>query len=295
MRELELQSPRMSGEDITAWQKFLSRKGFALGSADGYFGPRSHDATVLFQRRHRLYPDGIVGPRTRRVAREEGFMAPTPPHAPTPKMPPPPPTTRPPRPPRQGGVVPPNSTNYPPNPGNLPHPSLEVSQRLFGSFSYKKDPANSYNGRGIIVTDGWDKKNIVMAKIPQLKGIHIPADEGGGISGGRMQFHRLAVGQVQRLFKAWEDAGLLYLIRSYSGSYVPRFIGKSKHLSNHAFGAAFDINKEWNPQYKTPAATGKTGSVRELVPIANDLGFYWGGHYSASISDGMHFEVVVLK
>lgn len=96
MRELELKSPRMSGDDITAWQRFLSRKGFPVGRADGYFGPQTHDATVAFQRRHRLYPDGIVGPRTRRIAREEGFVSPTPPRAPTPRMPTPPPTNRPP-------------------------------------------------------------------------------------------------------------------------------------------------------------------------------------------------------
>jgi hypothetical protein len=29
--------------------------------------------------------------------------------------------------------------------------------------------------------------------------------------------------------------------------------------------------------------------VRELVPIANKHGFYWGGHYSKR-ADGMHFE-----
>jgi hypothetical protein len=31
--------------------------------------------------------------------------------------------------------------------------------------------------------------------------------------------------------------------------------------------------------------------VRELVPIANAFGFYWGGHFGAGRVDGMHFEV----
>jgi hypothetical protein len=31
--------------------------------------------------------------------------------------------------------------------------------------------------------------------------------------------------------------------------------------------------------------------VRELVPIANELGWYWGGHYRKRL-DGMHFELV---
>ena len=34
-------------------------------------------------------------------------------------------------------------------------------------------------------------------------------------------------------------------------------------------------------------------SVRELVPIAHDHGFYWGGHFSRC--DGMHFEVARVQ
>jgi hypothetical protein len=34
---------------------------------------------------------------------------------------------------------------------------------------------------------------------------------------------------------------------------------------------------------------GQKGSVRELVQIANNNGFYWGGHFSRK--DGMHFEI----
>ena len=50
-------------------------------------------------------------------------------------------------------------------------------------------------------------------------------------------------------------------------------------LSNHAWGTAFDINAKWNPFTHIPALVGSTGSVRELVKIANDFGFYWGGHF----------------
>ena len=34
------------------------------------------------------------------------------------------------------------------------------------------------------------------------------------------------------------------------------------------------------------------GCVRELVPIAHDHGFYWGGHFTRQ--DGMHFELARL-
>ena len=65
-------------------------------------------------------------------------------------------------------------------------------------------------------------------------------------------------------------------------------------LSNHAFGTAFDINVPFNPLGARPALIGKQGSVRELVPIANEHGFFWGGHFGKR-PDGMHFEVAVLK
>lgn len=37
---------------------------------------------------------------------------------------------------------------------------------------------------------------------------------------------------------------------------------------------------------------GKQGCVRELVEIATEQGFYWGGHFK-SRPDGMHFEVAI--
>ena len=41
--------------------------------------------------------------------------------------------------------------------------------------------------------------------------------------------------------------------------------------------------------FEQPALLGEKGCVRELVPIAHDHGFYWGGHFTRQ--DGMHFEV----
>lgn len=69
---------------------------------------------------------------------------------------------------------------------------------------------------------------------------------------------------------------LIRLVLTYAGSFDPRFIrGSTTTLSNHAFGSAFDINAEWNPLGHTPAPKGTEGSVRELVPIAHEYGFYW--------------------
>jgi hypothetical protein len=110
-----------------------------------------------------------------------------------------------------------------------------------------------------------------------------------------IQFHRLAAKQLQGMWAEWESAKLLDRVLVYDGSFVPRFVrGSRRTLSNHAFGSAFDINARYNPLGKRPALVGEKGSVRELVPVANRWGFYWGGHYS-SRPDGMHFEVAFIK
>lgn len=132
-------------------------------------------------------------------------------------------------------------------------------------------------------------KNILTVDILQLNGV----DMGGPTCSGRIKFHRFALAQLQGMWAAWEVAGLLDRVLTYGGSFVPRFIrGSSRSLSNHAFGSAFDINVAWNQLGHEPALKDQEGCVRELVPIANDYGFYWGGHFSRR--DGMHFEVATL-
>ena len=95
------------------------------------------------------------------------------------------------------------------------------------------------------------------------------------------------------LFERWEQAGLKPLVSSWAGAFTPRFTrGSRSVLSNHAYGSAFDINAEWNGLGALPRLLSERGSVRKLVPIANELGFYWGGHFSRR--DGMHFELARL-
>ena len=65
MRNLELKNPHMTGGDVGAWQRFLASKGYAPGRVDNDFGQHTHNATIVFQRNHHLYQDGVVGQRTR--------------------------------------------------------------------------------------------------------------------------------------------------------------------------------------------------------------------------------------
>jgi hypothetical protein len=109
----------------------------------------------------------------------------------------------------------------------------------------------------------------------------------------------VAAEQLKRLWAAWEAAGLLKFVKTFDGAWVPRTIRlKPTVLSNHAYGTAFDINATWNGLMRVAALVGQEGSVRELVPLANAHGFYWGGHWNydgKGASDGMHFEWAVPR
>ena len=106
-------------------------------------------------------------------------------------------------------------------------------------------------------------------------------------------WHKKCEYQLVKLFERLEKENLHTKILSYAGSFNPRFIrGSRTQLSNHAWGTAFDINVPYNGLNKVPALLGQKGCLRELVPIANECGFYWGGHFSRK--DGMHFEIAKI-
>lgn len=205
------------------------------------------------------------------------------PKAPKP-VPPTPPNPLPPQvPPTNAGAPRPGDINWPPRPDfNILTDKNNARANALGRIEYVRA-----KGDFVTITNGWDKQNIIDVSIPQLAKI-----PGGG--GGKVKFHKVAADQLVRLFAAWEAAGLLHFIKTFDGTWVPRTIRmKPTVLSNHAFGTAFDINAKWNGLMKIAAFVGQEGSVRELVPLANAHGFYWGGHWNydgKGASDGMHFE-----
>ena len=175
--------------------------------------------------------------------------------------------------------------SFPPPPGELqPITSNALRASLFGAFDFVHEPLAN-NPENIRILGSWQRDNIVSVPIPQLRkylGERKPAT---------IAFHKIGAERLQSLWQEWDDLGLLNGLISYDGAFVPRFQrGSTRALSNHAFGSAFDLNWEQNQLGRRPADLGERGCLRELVPIANKHGFYWGGHFR-SRPDGMHFEL----
>lgn len=248
-----------TGEAVEHWQQFLIGQNILNDVADGRFGELTEEATKKYQTVKGLTPDGIVAAQTYAKALEDGF----------------------------DGII--DDPDFPPKPDFAPLLSTAARQGIFGKFDFVANPAPD-NPERIKILGDWEPKNIVTVDIPELQGI----DTFGTPNSGKMQFHKKAEPQLKGLWTAWKAKDLLKLVLTFNGSFVPRFIrGSRTVLSNHAFGSAFDINFEWNKLGHTPASVGNKGSVRLLVPIANDYGFYWGGHFN-SRKDGMHFEVAEI-
>jgi len=173
-----------------------------------------------------------------------------------------------------------------PRPGFRPLLTNTQRHAIFGSFEFVSQPLPG-NPENIAILGTWQRENIVQVTLPQLIGVP------GAPRDGRVWFHKHGAEQLQSLWQSWQEAGLLHLVQTWGGSFVPRFVrGSRKTLSNHSFGTAFDINMAHNGLGKIPAPPGTLGSVQELVPLAHQHGFYWGGHFSRP--DGMHFELAVI-
>jgi len=248
-----------TGADVRKWQIFLAGRGYLI-VADGKFGTGTERATKQFQQDNGLKVDGEVAMFTYRKAIEQGFNF---------------------------SLTDPSgqeetSLNWPPKPSFPAVSGIQNRIALFGKFDFQAIP-NNPDGE-IKILGSWVHENIVSVPIPALRNL-------GGTNNGQIRFHKKAVSQLQALFEAWENEGLIPLIKTWGGSFYPRFIRENTTtLSNHSFGTAFDINMAWNGLRVIPPIVGKEGSVRKLVTLANQHGFYWGGHFNSRL-DGMHFEI----
>lgn len=64
---IRVTSPLTRGKIVEKIQKELTKRGFAVGRADGVYGPQTASAVIAFQASKGLVADGEVGPATRKA------------------------------------------------------------------------------------------------------------------------------------------------------------------------------------------------------------------------------------
>lgn len=161
--------------------------------------------------------------------------------------------------------------------------TAEERDRCYGPLVGRATPDPSPdNPERLRVPPGWAEENLVTIDVPELATVP-------GANKGRITIHRRVAEPFRQLVQAWKDAGVLGDIVSWEGTYNPRFVrGSTSAISTHAYAASFDLNAKGNGLNETPSPIGTRGSVLRLVPIAERLGWAWGGRFKRL--DGMHFE-----
>jgi hypothetical protein len=137
---------------------------------------------------------------------------------------------------------------------------------LFGEFAAR--PARGRPGY-LELDPAWVREHIVTTTVPLL---------------GRVTCHRAIVPQLRGAMRELRDAGLGYLIRSFHGCFVPKFVTRDPTalISHHTWGVAFDVNLDGNYYGQEPHQD------RRLVDTLARWGFLWGGVFV--VPDGNHFE-----
>lgn len=100
-----------------------------------------------------------------------------------------------------------------------------------------------------------------------------------------------------KLWERWEKEGLLQAVEDagftprWSGGWVARYKRGAPHdqnprnLSNHSSGHAFDILA---PELPLGLKVPQNSIIRQLVPIALECGWHWGGDWGRA--DPQHFQ-----
>ena len=103
-------------------------------------------ATIEFQRKYNLQPDGVVGNKSYGLAMQLGFEG------------------------IEDDSIAKTSMNWPARANFNPLVSNDQRKKVFGTFTFVSE-AFAGNPENIRITGGWEAKNIVLLRIPQLVGV----------------------------------------------------------------------------------------------------------------------------
>lgn len=141
-----------------------------------------------------------------------------------------------------------------------------VMKRRFGEFAARVDPEDPAY---LTIDPRWVATHLATRSVPLL----------GGVTCNVAFFPPLV-----RALRQVEREGLGSLIHSTAGCFNARTVARDPTAppSNHAYGAAIDINAPENAYGAAPTMDER------VVAIFERWGFRWGGDFL--IPDGMHFE-----
>ena len=262
----------LRGDDLVGdVQAFLAGQDLYSGKIDDDFGPGTEAGVMAFQDRSRLRPTGVVDGPTWGALMAAGLRVLEADDEPEDR----------------------SSPAWPRRPDGMRILTPAEREERFGRIEYEAAPTDS-NPEAIKITNDFAERNIVVATVPQLDAVGYAPGKRGVPGDERFHCHRFVRDPLERLFATWEAAGLLKHVLTWGGCWAPRFVrGSRKTLSNHAYGTAIDLNVQWNLLGNEPAIVGRRGCVRELVPIAAEQGWMWGGWFKRAY--GMHFEYVGVQ
>lgn len=113
-----------------------------------------------------------------------------------------------------------------------------------------------------------------------------------------MKVHKKVAGSLQRvLAEIWDKAGhdpvviKQWGMDAYGGGYEFRPIRGAASLSNHAFGAAIDMDPSRNVM---GASTGHFQTVKPVLDAFAREGVFWGGNFHHR-KDWMHWEWITYS
>ncbi len=141
-----------------------------------------------------------------------------------------------------------------------------VTKTLFGEFAAARHPADT---AFFDIDPAWVDAHIVTREVPLL---------------GTVTCHEALIPPLVAALQEVVAAGLGDEITVYSGCWAARTVRRSSTAppSQHAYGAAIDINAPQNPIGTEPVFD------RRVVRIFQAHGFKWGGGFL--YPDGHHFE-----
>src|SRR5215204_1579589 len=135
MEPLKVIKINSTGPLVESWQFFLIGQGLFAGVADGNFDANTKAASIEFQRKHNLQPDGVVGNKSFGVAMQLGFEGTTDDRTDN------------------------SGADFPFPPAFAPLIGNTERQSIFGKFAFKSKPVPG-NPENIQITDDWEKNNI---------------------------------------------------------------------------------------------------------------------------------------